>query len=236
MVVGNDTTYGYTFRWREDGSDADLVAEPRDEVFTDSTTHATRNWHYPSPGQCWGCHRNGYEDDANSERNEKYRILGFTPAQLGAEVTDLTAKGVFDSTVTPVTPLPTPSDTTQTLGARAYAYLATNCSECHHAFANYTGGGQTWVAAYGAGSLTARGLDVAAHNYPMTVKLANVLSRPALVNGTLVVPSQPDESVLLGRIEANDPDVRMPPIARNVVDPDGAALIRAWISAGAPDP
>jgi mono/diheme cytochrome c family protein len=151
-------------------------------------------------------------------------------------VTSLAAAGVFDSTVTAIAPLPTPSDTTQTLGARAYSYLAANCSQCHHAYANYTGGGQTWIATYGAGDLPARNLNVAAHNYPMTVKLANVLNRPALVNGTLVVPSQPDQSVLLGRIEANDPDVRMPPIARNVVDSDGAALVRAWIAAGAPQP
>ena len=147
-------------------------------------------------------------------------------------MTDLAAKGVFDATVTPVAALPSPSDTTQTLGARAYAYLSANCSQCHHEYAMYTGGGPTWNAAYGAGSLAARGLNVTANNYPMTLKLANVLGRPALVNGTLVVPGQPDESVLLGRVEANDQDVRMPPIARNVVDTEGAALLRAWIAAG----
>jgi glucose/arabinose dehydrogenase len=237
MVVGNDTTYGYTFRWREDGSDADLVPDERDELFTDTTTGASRNWHYPSPAQCWSCHRNGYEDLANTQRNDKYRILGFTPAQLGTQVTALAAAGVFDSTVTPVTPLPQPGNTTETLGARAYAYLAANCSPCHHANAAYTGSGETWLATYGAGDLAARHLDQTANNYPMTVRLANVLGRPGLVNGTLVVPGQPDDSVLLGRVEANDPDVRMPPLARNVVDADGgAAILRAWIAAGAPAP
>jgi glucose/arabinose dehydrogenase len=231
MVVGNDTTYGYTFRWREDGSDADLVPDGRDEALGD------RNWHYPSPAQCWGCHRNGYEDDNNSIRNEKYRILGFTPAQLGGQVTDLKAKGVFEDAVAPVAALPTPGDAkTGTLGARAYAYLSANCSQCHHEYANYTGGGQTWIATFGAGGLDARHLTDNVHNYPMSIKLANVLSRPGLVNGKLIAPGEPDKSVLLGRIEANDPDVRMPPIARNVVDPTGAALIREWIAAGAPDP
>ena len=235
MVVGNDTTYGYTFRWREDGSDADLVADGRDELFTDDTSKATRNWHYPSPGQCWGCHRNGYEDDANEVRNDKYRILGFTHAQLGATVTDLKAKGVFDDSVAPVMALPTPSDTTQTLGGRAYAYLSANCSQCHHEFANYAGGGQTWIATYGAGDIAARHLDDTAHNYPMTVKAAALLNRD-LVNGKLIVPGEPDRSILLARIESNDIDVRMPPIARNVVDTAGAALIRQWIAAGAPLP
>lgn len=236
MVVGNDTTYGYTFRWREDGSDADLVADSRDEPFTDDATKATRNWHYPSPAQCWGCHRNGYEDDGNAIRNEKYRILGFTPAQLGATVTDLKAKGIFDDSVTPAAPLPSPSDTSKSLGSRAYSYLSANCSPCHHEFANYTGGGQTWIATFGAGGLAARHLTDQVHNYPMSIRLASVLNRPGLSSGALIAPGQPDKSVLLGRIEANDPDVRMPPIARNIVDPTGAAVIREWIAAGAPDP
>ena len=105
-----------------------------------------------------------------------------------------------------------------------------------HELANYTGGGQTWVATFGAGDLAARHLTDTVHNYPMSIKLANVLNRPDLVNGKLVVPGAPDKSVLLGRIEANDPDVRMPPIARNIVDEAGAALIREWIAAGAPNP
>lgn len=236
MVVGNDTTYGYTFRWRPDGSDADLVPDEQDETLTDDTTKQPRNWHYPSPGQCWGCHRNGFDDDENSLRNDKYRILGFTPMQLGSQVTDLAAKGIFDNTVTAVAPLPAPTDTTQSLGGRAYAYLSANCSPCHHEYANYTGGGQTWVATFGAGGLDARHLTDTVHNYPMSVRLANVLQRPNLVNGQLIVPGAPDSSVLMGRIDANDPDVRMPPIARNIVDPTGAALIREWILAGAPDP
>ena len=59
------------FRWRPDGSDADIVRDGEDQTLTDSTG-ATRDWHYPSPGQCWGCHRNGWEDQANTIRNEKY--------------------------------------------------------------------------------------------------------------------------------------------------------------------
>jgi hypothetical protein len=31
-------------------------------------------------------------------------------------------------------------------------------------------------------------------------------------------------------MKSNDPDLRMPPLARNVVDTDGTALIEAWIN------
>jgi len=43
MVVGNDTTYGYTFRWRPDGSDADLVADQEDETPALSTCLRSRS-------------------------------------------------------------------------------------------------------------------------------------------------------------------------------------------------
>ena len=54
MVVGNDTTYGYTFRWREDGSDADLVAD----------------------GAGRGLHRHDHGNDAHLALPEPRAVLG----------------------------------------------------------------------------------------------------------------------------------------------------------------
>ena len=236
MVVGDDTTYGYTFRWNADGTDATLVSESADETLTDTVTGKTQTWHYPSFGQCWECHRNGWEDLANTRRNDKYRILGFTPAQLGVVTTAdegaaprdqravLADRGVFDAADVPrmAPALASPTDTTKPLEERAYAYLASNCSPCHHENASYTGGGQTWIASHGAGDLGARQLERTANNWPMTVRLG-------IPGGRLVARGDASHSVLLGRIRSNDPDLRMPPIARNVVDEAGAALIEAWI-------
>lgn len=234
MVVGNDTTYGYTFRWRADGSDAFLVTEPADETLTDSTTGTSQNWHFPSFGQCWECHRNGYEDVDNTKRNDGYRILGFVGAQIGGSITVdgatheqrtfLADKGVFDPAIVASLPEPivNPSDTSKPLEDRAFAYLAANCSPCHHENGSYTGGGQTWIATWGAGDLGARLLDQEVKNYAMSVRLG-------LPGNPLVVPGDPDQSVLFARIKTNDPDLRMPPLARNVADPTGVALIREWI-------
>jgi uncharacterized repeat protein (TIGR03806 family) len=240
MVVGSDTTYGYTFRWNTAGTDANLVSDEADETLTDSTTGEARNWHYPSFGQCWGCHRNGWGDLNDTQRNDRYRILGFTAEQLGVTTKDaagtaidqrslLATKGVFDPADVAMMPaaIPQPSDTSKTLEERAYAYLSANCSPCHHENASYTGGGQTWLAGYGSGDLAARHLDQSANNYPMTVRLG-------IPGGTLVAAGDPDHSVLLARIKSNDPDLRMPPIARNVVDTTGAALVQQWITSLAP--
>ncbi len=235
LVVGSDATYGYTFRWNAAGTDARLVSENEDEILTDTATGRTQNWHYPSFGQCWECHRNGWNDLYNTKRNDKYRILGFTPDQLGVALTIageqrdqravLAEKGVFDGADVAKMPpvLPKPSETGKSLEERALSYLAANCSPCHHENGSYTGGGQTWIATYGAGDLSARHLDQSANNYPMTVRLG-------LPNGKLIARGDPAHSVLLARIKSNDPDLRMPPIARNVVDEAGAALIEAWIN------
>jgi uncharacterized repeat protein (TIGR03806 family) len=224
MVVGSDTTYGLSYRWKSDGSDALLVSEGADELLTDAATGKSQNWHYPSFGQCWECHRNGWDDLANTKRNDKYRILGFTAGQLASEQrTALADKGVFDGTaLASLPPMPKYADDKVALEQRAHAYLAANCSPCHHENASYTGDGQTWVASFDGGDLTARHLDKEANNYPMTVRLG-------LPAGKLIAPGDPAHSVLLARIKSNDPDLRMPPVARNVVDEAGAAIIEAWI-------
>lgn len=224
MVVGTETTYGYTFRWNKEGTDAILVTEGTDEVLTDTRTGAYQTWHFPSFGQCWECHRNGFEDDANEKRNDRYRILGFTGAQI-VDRSALVARGVLDPADAGKLGalLPSPKDTSRTLEERAHAYLASNCGPCHHEHGSYEGGGETWLAGFGAGDLSARHLDQEAANVPMTLRLG-------LPNGTLVVPGDPARSVLFARIKTNDPDLRMPPLARSVVDAEGAALIEAWIA------
>ena len=43
--------------------------------------------------------------------------------------------------------------------------------------------------------------------------------------GRSIAPGNASRSVLLARTASNDPDLRIPPSARNVVDTTGAALI-----------
>jgi uncharacterized repeat protein (TIGR03806 family) len=44
-----------------------------------------------------------------------------------------------------------------------------------------------------------------------------------------VVPGMPDESIMICRMESEEPKVRMPPVGRNLLDEQGLALIREWI-------
>lgn len=215
MVVGTETTYGLTYRWNAQGTDADLVVEPSDEKIQDDAGRQERTWHFPSFGQCWSCHR------------PENRILGFTAQQV--DLAALAARGVFDPAAVVGLPkgLARPSDEAASLDERASAYLAANCSSCHHAGASYLGGGDTWNASPGV-PVADRGLIGAPnHNRPMARALG-------LASAPLVDPGNPAGSILLARVKTNDPDLRMPPLARNVVDDEGARLLEAWIRSLAP--
>ncbi|MBL8955968.1 MAG: PQQ-dependent sugar dehydrogenase [Myxococcaceae bacterium] len=219
IVIGSTDTYGVTYRWNPEGTDAELVKEPADEALTFSTEPTSQTWQYPSFGQCWACHR------------KENRVLGFSLAQLSLtrsngqpQLDALVAAGVLDaSTLTaPRAQLVSPADTSAPLEARAMSYLAANCGHCHHEGVEFHGGLQTWVATPGV-ALTDRGLvDVGNHN-PL---VASALGMP---NARLVDPGAPDTSLVLGRLRSTNPDLRMAPLGRGVVDPLGAPLIEQWI-------
>ena len=219
LVVGTETVYGLTYRWNAQGTDADLVTEPADEGIMDDAAKESRSWHYPSFGQCWSCHRT------------ENRILGFTPQQLNLKSADgkeqlvaLAGRGVFSQAAIAMMPpgLARPSDTAASLEARATAYLAANCSSCHHDGASFLGGENTWKAEPGV-ALAERGLVGAPHHNTPMAKALNLRFAP------LIDPGNPDGSILMGRMKSANPDLRMPPLARNVVDRDGSLLIERWI-------
>ena len=215
LVVGEKNTYGLSYRWNAWGTDASLVYDPADQVISDTSGGPERTWHYPGFGQCWACHR------------PENRVLGFTARQLNRDnqLDALASRGVFaPATIATAPPgLSRPSDTTATLEQRATAYLAANCSGCHHPGAEYQGGEETWNALPGVALADRRLLGAQNHNGPVGTAL-NLRWAP------LIDPGHPENSFLLARMKSANPDLRMPPLARNLVDPDGVALIEAWIA------
>jgi uncharacterized repeat protein (TIGR03806 family) len=223
LVVGNQTTYGLSYRWNTDGTDAVLTPDGFEEHFTDDATGQDRVWRTPAFGQCWECHK------------EENRVLGFTQMQINLNRSSdgklqpqaFADSGLFDpSTIGSwPTPLTKPTDTTASVEDRALAYLAANCSGCHHQGASYTGGEQTWIASPGV-ALADRGLiNQPNHNYPVAAGLG--LDQG---NAPLIAPGDPDGSLLMRRIKSTDHDLMMPPLGRNLVDADAVALIQSWIA------
>jgi mono/diheme cytochrome c family protein len=113
--------------------------------------------------------------------------------------------------------MPQPFDAAAPLAARARAYLHTNCAHCHRP----SGPAPSALDLRYATLLSS---TAACDAPPQSGDLG--LGAAARI----VAPGNPDASVLPARMGRRDTSA-MPPIASNVVDADGVALIREWIAA-----
>ena len=219
FLVKTDTgTYGITYKWRADQSDADLVPEGgQDEVLgiQDHGVTQQQTWHYPGRAECLRCHTSIAGD-----------ALGFNTRQLNGpypfghetlnQIQALSDAGYFAQPVTGVKDMPAfaaADDTTQPLEWRVRSYLAVNCVQCHQ-----PGGGNI-------GLWDAR---------PTTPIAAAGLIRGPLVNDGgdahthWAVPGDLAHSMVYQRISVRGAG-RMPPLATNELDPVAAELLAAWI-------
>ncbi|HEY5928328.1 MAG TPA: Ig-like domain-containing protein [Kofleriaceae bacterium] len=131
LVLAAGTWRGYSFRWRADGKDADLLPDAPTTApwpLDNGTQHVHS---YPSRAQCARCH---------SASNGP--LLGLRTAQLARRVDDngvivdqlaaLQQLGVIGSQIGAGPPLGSPHDSTVPLELRVRGYLAANCSHCHN--------------------------------------------------------------------------------------------------------
>lgn len=112
-----------------------------------------------------------------------------------------------------------PAGTDADVEARLRAYLEVNCQHCHND--------------RGAASNTGYYLD----HFRAVDAGYGICKKPTATGGGscgrqhIVVPGQADSSIVECRLaSANDPQRRMPPIARSVAHTEGVALLRQWIN------
>jgi uncharacterized repeat protein (TIGR03806 family) len=108
-------------------------------------------------------------------------------------------------------------DEKQSLDARARAYLDINCGHCHRP----------------DGPANTSGLFLYAHenqSTPLGIMKAPVAAGRGSGNRKYdIVPGKPDASILLFRMQTNDPGIAMPEIGREQLHTEGIALVREWI-------
>ena len=158
--VNHREWFGFSYRWRADQSDADLVSIENglDTVFYFTTTEkklSYKKWHFPSQANCVRCHVQEVGHVPGDTLPLLTRgVLGFYPSQLKRpstltantnQVIDLFNKGVFSGTQPTLAQLarhfksvhdPIPSGLSAdqrfaTIDSMARSYLAANCSGCH---------------------------------------------------------------------------------------------------------
>jgi uncharacterized repeat protein (TIGR03806 family) len=219
MVYRSSGWVGYTYRWRADQSDADLLAGAASATYQtiNPATNAptTLTWDFPSPAQCLQCHTEatGRVLGLNTRQfngNHTYAATGRADNQLRT----LNHIGVFSSDIGAASQygaMPDPADASAPLEARAKAWLDTNCSICH------LPGGPTPVE-----------MDLRYATALADMRLIGVANQGG-VGGVRVASGNHAGSLLWQRAVSTDGNVRMPPLSVDMVDETGLKLLADWI-------
>ena len=213
--------YGVVYKWRPDGSDADLLAGSAAESISVKSANGEvkpQTWYYPSRQDCLTCHTPitggvlgvktrqlnrpfAYPSGVTDNELRTWNHLGlFTPAFKDDEMRNFAALAAAD-------------DTARSLQDRARSYLDANCAHCHR-----PGG-------------TVANFD-ARYDTP--------LDKQALINGPVLIDQGIDRSRVISphdiwrsiaymRIDTVG-DIKMPPLARETIDEKGVRLLAEWIN------
>jgi uncharacterized repeat protein (TIGR03806 family) len=221
LVVGEDGSgYGATYKWRADGSDAELLAESLTEevgIETPSGREA-RAWYYPSRKDCLTCHTTPAGFVLGVKTRQLNRPYGAGGAGEESQILAWNRLGLFDTVlsgadIASLDRLVPIEDESAPLAARARSYLDANCANCHR-----PGG--------------ARGFLDARWDTPLQEQ--NLLHGPLLAGdlevpgSRVVVPGDVARSALHGRMNRLDV-FKMPPLAMNRVDAAALAVVAAWV-------
>jgi len=101
--------------------------------------------------------------------------------------------------------------------ARARSYLDANCAHCHNAH----GPASTSGMFLGIGETDPEKLGVG--KPPVAAGRGSGNRRYG------IVPGKPNESILVYRMESDDPGVRMPELGRQLAHKEGLEVVKAWI-------
>lgn len=215
---------GFTYRWNEAGDAADLVdaggAALTIAVDNGAGASIPQTWNFPSRAQCAGCHPASAGTVLGLRTAMTNRDFAF-PLRVDNQLRTWNHLGLFLTDLGVATQYPAhadPRDAGAPLAARARAWLAVNCANCHHPQ------GPTPV------DLDLRSTtDVAAMHLFGTSAVTPVPGG----SGQRAVAGDPFASDVWLRIGRRD-SYGMPPLGSTVVDQAGVALLGAWIDAEPP--
>jgi len=209
VCTSNGSVFGATYKWRQDNSDADLLATnlSEDLLIQTATGTRTQTWYYPSREDCRTCHT----DRAGM-------VLGVKTRQFNRETIQAWNRlGLFDPAPTEAMLascefLARSDDASRSLQDRARSYLDVNCANCHRP------GGT--VAYFDA-------------RYDTPLAQQGLIDGPVLIDegidhARIIAANDRWRSILYMR--ANTVEAfKMPPLARQTVDQNGTELLRQWI-------
>lgn len=210
--------------WNEEQTEATLeIAGGRKEVTWVHTDGSKRNLNYviPNMNQCKGCHiKNGSMTPIGPKARYLNHDFGFSDGTQN-QLVKWHHEGILASLpdVATISKVPTWGDANSgSLNDRARAYLEINCAHCHRAGApaNTSGLLLDWHQK-----------DNAVLGFYKSPVAAGRGSGGRLYD---IEPGNPDGSILLFRMDSEDPGIMMPELGRKITHQEGVALIREWIA------
>ena len=218
VVDRRGSGYGVIYRWRADGSDAELLTEGLTEEI--DLGNRKQIWTYPRRNDCLTCHT----ANAGFVLGVNTRQLNHPQGSPAANAADILLRawnraGLFqpairNEDVSRLDRLVAVNDSTATLEHRVRSYLDSNCAQCHR-----PGGSRAEFDAQFHTPLDRQGLVN-----------GRVMSSNMGIDGTkLIVPGDPNRSMLYLRMNRRQDAFNMPPLATHLVDATAAATVATWI-------
>ncbi|WP_298337182.1 SO2930 family diheme c-type cytochrome [uncultured Erythrobacter sp.] len=208
LLHRSDGWLALPYRWNEEQTEAKLaLAGGRVPLTTPSGEEIS--YRIPNKNQCKACHS---VDGEVIPIGPKARNLS------GEWLASMHKQGWLDQVAEGADTLPLWSDPSASTDARARAYLDLNCAHCHR-----PGGGAS-----------NSGLDL---SWEQQDAFAIGINKPPVAAGrgaggllVSIEPGKPEKSILVHRMNSNEPGVAMPELGRSTVDKEAVTLIRDWIA------
>ena len=218
----NGAVYGVTYKWRADNSDADLLSSSlyQNITITNNGLLTTQTWYYPSPSDCLQCHTlvANYVLGVNTRQlngNQTYPVTGVTDNQIRVLNRLGLLNPAFDETnIATFEALSALANTNASFQQRARSYLDANCAQCHQP----GGTGITFDARYDT-PLAEQNIT----NYPAAHSLG-------YDNARIIASQDVWRSMIWQRMNTTNNAIKMPTLARQLIDSNGVAVMAGWIN------
>jgi len=207
FVRHDDGWAGYTYLWRADQSEADLLEGTVEVDLGDQV------WTVPSRNECFSCHTQAAGRALGLELPQLDHDLVYPDGTTANQLDHLVSLGLLDPDVEHPGPFPA-IDGPEPVELRARAWLHVNCSPCHQP----TGG-------------TPVDLDL---RFTTDLRETGLCGEPTagdlgLEDALLIAPGEPERSVVVQRAGARGLH-QMPPIGTDEVDVVGLGVLTEWVA------
>jgi uncharacterized repeat protein (TIGR03806 family) len=210
---------GFTYKWRADNREADLLATNLSEsiVINTATGSRTQVWYYPSRDDCRTCHTSRAGGVLGPNTRQLNRAFTYPDGAVENQLRRWNRLGLFDTelketAIPSLESLALVEAADRPLTDRARSYLDANCANCHR-----PGGTVADFDARYDTPLAQQGLID-----------GEVLIDEGIDHARIIAPNDVWRSILLLRLSSTDA-LKMPPLAHSVRDERGTALLKSWI-------